>query len=890
MTNGDLTDVGAGGSNLSGGQKLRVGIARALYSTHRVVILDDPFSALDAFTGEQLMHYLQHTVCQLQGRIVILSTHTISLLREVSGIIVLRHGLEVQRGTYSQLQTSCSEFKELSEHVVELSEEESDSAVGRVVDDKLLDRYIAKDRMQDVADMIVSKAMCEHDSAARAEEEESARAGKKGQTGGAESASAAPTLQQSIEMMSSGKIRSRVYKEYFYSVGICLTITIVLFTFLMYFTSIAMALWLAYWATHQSDYSCLEFILISSGILLSNLIFAIFRSFLFAKGGLNACKSLYLGLTSAVFHADISFFESTAVGRLTNRFGKDTNVIDDQLPFIMNSLLAQFFMMLGGTFVMAYNDPVIIVFLLIVAVFQYRLQRFYRESSRELRRLDSVYRSPVYTIFTECMQNAVTIRSLGSTCMRFFDQQLSKSLDNSLRVTLSINIASQWLSTRLQLMGASVNTVLAVMIVLNDLYRIMPVSAGLAGLSLIYGFSIVNNMNSMVNAFAETEQEMISVERVLEYCNLDSEFSDDTGLDSEALDDPRSKTCCGMLCAGIMNSRLPRQGYQSFQGSPVHLVSPVVGGEDDTDRGDSSLRDALISSGFGVPTPDSLILSGNLLKNSGILMTDVCMRYPTNSLDTLNHISLHITPGSRVAVTGRTGSGKSSLIRLLLRLNEYHSGSIALGGQELRSLSKHSLRQSIGVIPQNPLVFTGSVRFNLDPFGVFSEEQVLSALERCRFYETTLSSSSSSNSSGLIDAKGLRGAGVGHSMSSFDSLLSGSKQSNQSNTAALSQKSKTAALKDLLNYPLLDGGSNLSLGQRQLLCLGRVLLQRAELVLVDEATAAIDPVTEGILYEVLATQLRAAGATLLMICHKQNGIEKICDKVSNWSAFCFYID
>ncbi len=413
-------------------------------------------------------------------------------------------------------------------------------------------------------------------------------------------------------------------------------------------------------------------------------------------------------------------------------------------------------------------------------------------------------------------------------------------------MTLSINIASQWLGVRLQLLGALINTALAVMIVVNALYDILPVSAGLAGLSLIYSFSIVNQLNSLVNAFAETEQEMISVERVLEYCDLPSEFSD--GLEEEEADGGL-KTKKGGWWSALLNVQFPRMGYKTYGGA-AYYVQP----ERDEKAPDHQLLHGLVensSSGEGREHHlQSKIARGHLLKTSGIVLSDVCMRYESNSLDTLRHVNLHIAPGSRVAVIGRTGSGKSSLLRVLLRLNSYHSGSVSFGGQELSQLSKHKLRHSIGVIPQNPLVFSGSVRYNLDPFSLYGEERVLEALDKCRLLETTLN------------------------QQSLGGEAASSSQGRESTAPKHSQ------LRSLLEFQVLDGGANLSLGQKQLLCLGRVLLRRSELILIDEATAAVDPATETILYEVLGAQLKALGSTLVMICHKQNGVHQICDKVS----------
>ena len=250
-----------------------------------------------------------------------------------------------------------------------------------------------------------------------------------------------------LEFSETGYLHRRVYVSYFWAVGGMLSVSIVLTTFFMQGITIGLSFWWAYWATHQEDFSRDDFVLFTSLLVVAALVAGLFRSVLFAKGGLNAAKRLYDKLSVTVFHTGISFFEVTPVGRLVNRFGKDSNTIDDSLPFIMNILLAQTFLLLGSCFVMAYNDPPILVLLVIVAYIYHRMQKYYRKSSRELRRLDSIYKSPVYTVFLECMESAPILRGLGEHCVHFFDNKLQQALDASLRVSLSVELASQWLGT-----------------------------------------------------------------------------------------------------------------------------------------------------------------------------------------------------------------------------------------------------------------------------------------------------------------------------------------------------------------------------------------------------------------------------------------------------------
>lgn len=159
---------------------------------------------------------------------------------------------------------------------------------------------------------------------------------------------------------------------------------------------------------------------------------------------------------------------------------------------------------------------------IIVSIIYYRLQIFYRKSSRDIRRLDALYRSPVGNILLDCLSNAPTIRA--QRLQTNFEQKMAQAIDASQRVTLTGNIAAQWLSIRLQLLGVFITFSLAFASVFNAVYRVAPVSASMLGLSLLYAFSLVANLNNLVNSVIETEQEMISVERVEEYVSLPSEF------------------------------------------------------------------------------------------------------------------------------------------------------------------------------------------------------------------------------------------------------------------------------------------------------------------------------------------------------------------------------
>jgi ABC-type multidrug transport system fused ATPase/permease subunit len=198
-----------------------------------------------------------------------------------------------------------------------------------------------------------------------------------------------------------------------------------------------------------------------------------------------------------------------------------------------------------------------------------------------------------------------------------------------------------------------------------------------------------------------------------------------------------------------------------------------------------------------------------------------------------------------------------------------------MSGRELRDVSRAELRRRVAVIPQHPLLLPGSLRFNLDPRGQFNDARIMQALHECRYLETlatnsnsSTTSSSSSNSSNLSMQSIGGGGGGGGSVNGGGGGGSGSGGGSGASVGH-----------GVLDAELAEGGAGLSAGQRQLLVLGRLLLQQASLLLIDEATASVDHRTEALLFEALRRYLDRTGATLLLICHKMRNVAGLCDKV-----------
>jgi ABC-type multidrug transport system fused ATPase/permease subunit len=406
---GDLHDCGESGSNLSGGQRLRIGIARAIYSMQPAVLLDDPLSALDGSTAEALQSFIRTVVCKEQNRLVIIATHAVQSLRGADKIVVLERGEAVATGKYDDLSEKNLQFQKLMgatalriNKLVDMSEPEETK-------EGICDT-------EGVAESAVVLVSATEDDAAEV---------------------------SAVDRVHAGHISSGVYGTYFRSVGITATIVIILCTLIMQALSNGMSIWYAYWVTHRGNFSTEKFITISGIILGGSVIFTFLRSVLFAFGCLRAARIMYQKLMESILGAEVKFFEVTSIGKIVNRFGKDTFCIDDQLPFMLNIVLAQMVLLLGAFAVICYTDPLVIPVVLAVFIVYFYLQRFYRVSSRVLRRLDSAYQSPLYTVVCDCAANAVCLRSLRPEVVTHFHRELQRALDGALRTSLGVNLASQ---------------------------------------------------------------------------------------------------------------------------------------------------------------------------------------------------------------------------------------------------------------------------------------------------------------------------------------------------------------------------------------------------------------------------------------------------------------
>ncbi|XP_050029460.1 ATP-binding cassette sub-family C member 10 [Dermacentor andersoni] len=715
---GDLTEVGEEGQTLSGGQKRRVALARALYQDCDVYLLDDPLSALDAHVAQQVFE--RCIVGAMRGKARLLCTHQVGFLAQADHVIVLRDGKVVAEGPPSTVLKSS-----VIEALPELAASEEPS-----LPKTSSSSSAAKSSHE------ASSAMFQESSRMLVEEEE----------------------------REFGAVRLSTVRSYWDAVGAWLAATVLLSLILMQVSRTSTDWWLAVWVSWANTTKNVQnhrlirdtnsdvmnvFLPIYGGLAVANGFLTLARAFSFAYGGVVAAVKVHDLLLDKVLKAPLSFLEATPVGRVLNRFSTDVWSIDDTLPFMLNIVLAQSVALAGTLVVTSYGLPWVLLLLIPLAFAYNSLQQYYRWTSRELRRLGSITLSPVYSHFTETFAGLSVIRSFKAVS-RFCQENLHKLAVNQQAVFAS-QAASQWLNLRLQLMGVLLTSGVAFLAVVQ--HQVRGVSAGFVGLALSYALSITSLLSSLVTSFTDTEKEMVSMERADQYIK---------GLEEERLD------------GGI----LPPFGW------------PFCG---------------------------------------AVKFSKVTLRYRPGLPAALSGISFEAAKGSKVGIVGRTGAGKSSLLQALFRLTPVESGQIYIDGVDVLRMHPKEVRSRLAAIPQDPFVFSGSVRDNVDPRGLHSDAQIWQALDRCQLGRTIRSLRNSS-----------AGAGTG------------------------------------LEASLGPRGSLLSTGQRQLLALARALLYKARVLCLDEATAGIDAETDCAIQETIRSTFQ--DTTILVIAHRVETVLD-CDQV-----------
>jgi ABC-type multidrug transport system fused ATPase/permease subunit len=787
---GDQTLVGEKGISLSGGQKQRISLARALYSRARHLLLDDCLSAVDSHTAKHIFRealmgpLMMHRTC-------ILVTHNVALtVPEADYVVVLDNGKIATQGSPEEVMASGALGEELlksrpasragsvrpSRVASDLEEHQAERANG--------DASVVKGRANGTAK--VPGKDPEGDKSRSALKESKAVGSVKWSTVQMYLTCMGPWYYWiaaviAFSAQQLGAVATNIWIRQWanaYHVdqatredtGRYATMAHLKFPSFIAGSVPRTTSWSAHelhtvsgQATGGDDVNVSYYLGVYALLGLAYIIIAMFKEAVLFWGSLHASWKIHERLLRAILHAKFRFFDSTPLGQLMNRFSKDMEAVDQEVAPVAIGMLHSLAAVIVIVILISVITPGFLIAGVFITLMYAALGAVYLNASRDLKRLESVQRSPLYQQFGETLNGVVTIRAYGDGQRFIHDNH--RRIDAYNRPHIYLWASNRWLAFRVDMTGAMVAFFSAAFVLLN----IGRIDAGAAGLSLTYAVTFTENILWLVRLYAEAQQNMNSVERVKEYLDVDQE--------SQA----------------IIPDRRPPRGWPS--------------------RG-------------------------------SVKFVDYSTRYRPDLDLVLKNVSFTVLPGEKVGIVGRTGAGKSSLALALFRGLEAESGQIIIDGIDISTIGLQDLRENITIVPQDPTLFTGTIRTNLDPFGLFSDEQIFTALRRVHLIGPDTSGSVTPSSPSNLSVTETAAHDV-------------------SDSTVLAQENRNIFVN--LESPVAESGSNLSQGQRQLLCLARALLKDPRVLMMDEATASIDYATDAKIQETLR---ELKDNTIITIAHR----------------------
>ncbi|XP_069394999.1 ATP-binding cassette sub-family C member 2 [Paralichthys olivaceus] len=741
---GDLTEIGEKGINLSGGQKQRISLARAVYNQADIYLLDDPLSAVDSHVGKHIFDKVIGPNGLLKDKTRLLVTHGISFLPYVDEIVVLLDGVISEVGSYQSLRASRGAFSEFLDIYAQEERKRTYSDNSQDTTDLPLVSDSEDAHVDSALEDAITVTLKRENSRRRSQRYGSIRKRKNSCLTKTESAGESKSGEKIIEKetMETGQVKFSVYLQYMRAIGWVYSIAAVVCYALLSVTYVGQSLWLAEWTNDAVTYYNMTYpdsirdtrIGVYACLGLVQGIFAFLATLLLANGSIAASRILHLRLLRNILRVPMVFFDTTPLGRVVNRFAKDIHTIDEAIPASVRSWIQCLLSVMSTLILIFVATPIFIAITIPLAVVYYIIQRFYLNSSRQLRRLDSVSRSPIYSHFGETVMGLSVIRAYGH--QERFLKKNEKVLDENLRSIYPWVVSNRWLAIRLEFLGNLVVFFSALLAVINR----ENLDSSLVGLSISSALNITQSLNWLVRMNTELETNIVAVERVSEYSVIENE--------AEWVNDNRPP------------ENWPEEGKLEFDNYMVRY------------------RPGL-----------DLVLHG---------------------------VTCDIEGTEKIGIVGRTGAGKSSLTNCLFRIIESAGGRIIIDDIDISTIGLHDLRSRLTIIPQDPVLFSGSLRMNLDPFDRFSDEDIWRVLELSHLMNYVL------------------------------------------------------GLPEKLQYEVTEGGENLSVGQRQLLCLARALLRKSRILILDEATAAVDLETDSLIQNTIRKEF--SQCTILTIAHRLHSI------------------
>ncbi|CAI4495412.1 CPA_1a_G0022870.mRNA.1.CDS.1 [Saccharomyces cerevisiae] len=727
---GDMTEIGERGITLSGGQKARINLARSVYKKKDIYLFDDVLSAVDSRVGKHIMD--ECLTGMLANKTRILATHQLSLIERASRVIVLGTDGQVDIGTVDELKARNQTLINLLQFSSQNSEKEDEEQEAVVAGE--LGQLKYESEVKELTEL-KKKAT---------EMSQTANSGK----------IVADGHTSRKEERAVNSISLKIYREYIKAaVGKWGFIALPLYAILVVgttFCSLFSSVWLSYWTENKFKNRPPSF-------YMGLYSFFVFAAFIFMNGqftilcamGIMASKWLNLRAVKRILHTPMSYIDTTPLGRILNRFTKDTDSLDNELTESLRLMTSQFANIVGVCVMCIVYLPwfaIAIPFLLVIFVL---IADHYQSSGREIKRLEAVQRSFVYNNLNEVLGGMDTIKAYRSQ-----ERFLAKSdflINKMNEAGYLVVVLQRWVGIFLDMVAIA----FALIITLLCVTRAFPISAASVGVLLTYVLQLPGLLNTILRAMTQTENDMNSAERLVTYA---------TELPLEA-------------------------SYRKPEMTP----------------------------------PESWPSMGE------IIFENVDFAYRPGLPIVLKNLNLNIKSGEKIGICGRTGAGKSTIMSALYRLNELTAGKILIDNVDISQLGLFDLRRKLAIIPQDPVLFRGTIRKNLDPFNERTDDELWDALVR------------------------------GGAIAKDDLPEVKLQKPDENGTHGKMHKFH-------LDQAVEEEGSNFSLGERQLLALTRALVRQSKILILDEATSSVDYETDGKIQTRIVEEF--GDCTILCIAHR----------------------
>ena len=715
LKHGDQTEIGSTGNNISGGQRARIALARAIYKDADIYLFDDPISSVDTYISMKIFH--QAIVNLLKNKTRIFVTHDTRNLKYSSKIIVMNQFKIEFDGNYEEFSG-----KEAYNDIVKENDkhDKKDLKINKDITDIKGEYFTNKDDS-------FGKLLRDEDQV-------------------------------------HGKVSWRLYDLFFrIQGGYFLFLILIILTLSIVVSNAVGKDYVASWSNKAQNKSEKDkfnkednyrFFIRYSGILFIGICIQFVKEMLVAFSNFKSTKYLHEKMIYSLIRAPINLFHDVVpIGQILNRLIHDLD-LSQEIIWMFNKILGSLIGLITSIYICFLENRESIYASPVIAFFAYLLLKYFITAGRDLNRLNGISRSPAISLFSETILGITTIRTFKQekpSKMKFYER-----LDEHFGVMLYKYGSDNWFCMSLDL----ISHFYLGFVLIGAILGINKFDAKTVGIMLDYSSDFSEQLLEVFEQGTHVEKSLISLERCDTYTKLQSENYEDEKLNQKKI-------------YSLSDKSWPNVGKVNY--------------------------------------------------------INYSMKYRPNCDLALKDINIEINSGEKIGIVGRTGSGKSSLTLSLFRIVEALQGKIIIDGENISEIPLKKLRRAISIVPQEPFLLEGTLKTNLDPLNLYTEQEINEVLNNVKLYE-------------MLEHDNVNGKNV----------LKG------------------------INTEIKEYGNNLSFGCRQLLCVARAILRKSKIIILDEATSSVDQKTEDIITSAVDTMFK--DSTVITIAHRINTVKK-CDRI-----------